>query len=304
MDQEALSREILELKKKRNAVLLAHNYQRPEVQDLADYIGDSYGLSRKASETKADVIVFCGVDFMAETAKIMNPEKIVLWPSKDALCPMAMLLKSEHILEARKKHPDAEVVLYVNTHAEQKALADCMCTSGNAVNVVNAMKSDTVIFGPDINLVHYVQKRTKKKLIAVPEKGCCQTHHQITLKDVQKVRQEHPNARLVINPECRPEIQDIADHIASTEGIIEYCKKSKEKEFIIGTEYGILYRMQKIMPDKRFYRSSELALCPTMKTITLQKVLASLKENKFEVNVPKETAEKARRALERMLQVS
>lgn len=304
MNQSELQKEVSRLKKERNAVILAHNYQRPEVQDVADFIGDSYGLSRSAAETKADVIVFCGVDFMAETAKILNPEKIVLIPALEALCPMAMLLSSEHIIEARKRYPGAEVVLYINTHAEQKALADCISTSGNAVKIVNAMKSDTVIFGPDVNLSYYVQKRSRKKIVTVPEKGVCQTHHQITLRDVEKARREHPDARLVVHPEVPPEVQDIADHIASTEGILDYCKKSGEKEFIIGTENGILYRMRKEIPGKVFYKASEMALCPTMKTITLPKIIASLKSMQNQVELPEEIASKARRALQRMMELS
>ncbi|MBM3309669.1 MAG: quinolinate synthase NadA, partial [Candidatus Altiarchaeales archaeon] len=259
MDYGRLQSEIKKLKEERNAVILSHNYQRPEVQDIADFLGDSYGLSREAAKTKADIIVFCGVDFMAETAKILNPEKTVLLPAREALCPMAMLLTSQQIIEAKKRHPDAEVVLYVNTHAEQKALADYVCTSGNAVKVVNAVKSDTVIFGPDVNLTYYVQKRTKKRLITVPERGVCQTHHQITLKDVLNARKEHPNAKVVVHPETPPAVQDMADHIASTEGIINYCKKSKSREFIIGTENGILYRMGKEIPGKKFHQASPMA---------------------------------------------
>lgn len=304
MDYSKLQSKIKELKKERNAIILAHNYQRPEVQDIADFLGDSYGLSREAAETDADVIVFCGVDFMAETAKILNPEKIVLIPALEALCPMAMLLTSEQIHEAKKQYPNSEVVLYVNTHAAQKALADCVCTSGNAVQVVNAMKSDTIIFGPDVNLSYYVQKRTKKKIVSVPENGICPTHHQITLKDVEKARLEHPKAKLVVHPEVPPEVQDTADHIASTEGIIEYCKKSKGREFIIGTEKGILYRMHKEIPGKKFYKASDMALCPTMKTITLEKVLSSLQNMQNRVEVPEEIAVKARKALQKMLEIT
>jgi quinolinate synthase len=302
MDNSTLQSEIRSLKKERNAVILAHNYQRPEVQDIADFIGDSYGLSKSAAETNADVIVFCGVDFMAETAKILNPDKTVLIPALEALCPMAMLLTSEQIRRARERYPGSEVVLYINTHAEQKALADCICTSGNVVKVVNAMKSDTVIFGPDVNLSYYVQKRTEKRIVTVPEKGVCQTHHQITLRDVEKVRREHPNALLVVHPEVPAEVQDASDHIASTEGILEYCKKSRNKEFIIGTENGILYRMRKEIPGKIFYKASEMAICPTMKTITLPKILASLKSMQSRVELTEEIASKARRALRKMLE--
>ncbi|MDD5111679.1 MAG: quinolinate synthase NadA [Candidatus Altiarchaeota archaeon] len=304
MDNSHLQSEIRALKKERNAVILAHNYQRPEVQDVADYLGDSYGLSREAAKTDADVIVFCGVDFMAETAKILNPEKTVLIPAVEALCPMAMLLTSDDIVKARKQYPGAEVVLYINTHASEKALCDCVCTSGNAVKVVNAMKSDTIIFGPDLNLAHYVRKRTGKRIVPVPEKGVCPTHHQITLKDVEQARKKHPDAKLVVHPEVPAEVQDVADHIASTEGIIEYCKKSPGKEFIIGTEKGILYRMHKEIPGKKFYPASDMAICPTMKTITLEKVLSSLKNMQNRVEVPQDTAIKARKSIERMLEIT
>ena len=294
-------KEILELKKQRNAVILAHNYQRPEVQDIADFVGDSLGLSRKASAADAKVIVFCGVDFMAETAAMINPNKTVLLPAEWALCPMAMLLSLDALLKKQKEYPDAQTVLYINTHADVKAHADCICTSANADKVVNAMKADTVIFGPDRNLAYYVRKRSKKKIVVVPEYGLCPTHHMIQVEDVMKARQAHPKAELVVHPEVIPEVQDMADHIASTEGMIAYCKQSPVEEFILGTEVGILHRMHKEMPGKKFYPASEMSFCNTMKMITLHHVRDSLKEMKHKVTVPKETADKARKAIERML---
>ncbi|MCX6695622.1 MAG: quinolinate synthase NadA [Candidatus Altiarchaeota archaeon] len=298
-----LTDEILKLKAERNAVILAHNYQRPEVIDIADYVGDSLGLSRQASASKAKVIVFCGVDFMAETASIINPEKTVLLPAEWALCPMAMMLSLPELLNVQKEYPDAETVLYINTHADVKAHADCICTSANADKIVNSMKADTIIFGPDRNLAYYVRKRTKKKIVVVPERGLCPTHHMIQPDDVEKARRAHPQAELVVHPEVIPELQDIADHIASTEGMIMYCKSSPKNEFILGTESGIIHRMKKEMPEKKFYPASDMAVCNTMKMITLHHVRDSLRDMKHKVAVPKETADKARKTIERMLSV-
>ena len=299
----SLVEEILALKKERNAVILAHNYQRPEVQDIADFVGDSLGLSRQASATDAKVIVFCGVDFMAETAAILNPGKTVLLPAEWALCPMAMLLHASDLASVQKENPGAETVLYINTHADVKALSDCICTSANADKVVNSMKSDTIIFGPDRNLAYYVKKRSKKKIIVVPDRGLCPTHHMIQVEDVLKAKKMYPKAELVVHPEVIAEIQDMADHIASTEGMIKYCKQSKASEFILGTEVGILHRMRKEIPEKKFHPACEMSVCTTMKMITLTHVRDSLKEMKHKVTVPKETADKARKAIERMLAV-
>jgi len=299
----SLEGEILKLKAERKAIILAHNYQRPEVQDIADFVGDSLGLSRQASSTDAKVIVFCGVDFMAETAAILNPEKTVLLPAEWALCPMAMLLPLDELLRKQKQHPGAQTVLYVNTHADVKAHADCICTSANAAQVVNSMEADTIIFGPDRNLAYFVQKRSKKRVITVPERGLCPTHHMIQVEDVLNVRKLHPKAELVVHPEVIPAIQDMADHIASTEGMIKYCKESKRDEFILGTEVGILHRMGKEMPKKKFYPASEMSVCNTMKMITLHHIRDALKEMKHKVTVPKETADKARKAIERMLAI-
>jgi quinolinate synthase len=295
--------EVLELKEKRNAVILAHNYQRPEVQDIADFVGDSYGLSVNASETDAEVIVFCGVDFMAETAAILNPDKKVLLPAEWALCPMAMLLNAEEVVEARKKQPRAEVVLYINTHAEVKAHADCICTSSNAVKVVNSMKSDEVIFGPDKNLAYYVEKHTDKRIIIVPERGLCPTHHMIQVQDVEKVKAMHPDAEVVVHPETIPEVQELADYIGSTTQMVEYCRDSKAKEFIIGTEVGILHRLKKENPGKEFYPASEMSVCNTMKMITLKHIRDSLRDMKHEVKIPEDTAMKSRKAIQRMLEI-
>ena len=300
---EMYVKKIKELAKEKNAVILAHNYQRPEIQDVADFVGDSLWLSIEAGKTKADVIVFCGVDFMAETAKIINPKKMVLIPEK-ALCPMAMMLSPEQIREAKAKHPGVPVVLYVNTHANCKALAEYACTSANAVKVVSSIKSDTVMFGPDANLAEYVRRKTKKDIISIPEYGMCPAHHQISTSDVNRAKNLHKNAITVVHPESRPEIWELADYVGSTEQMIKYCKNSPGKEFIIGTENGILYRMKKEMQNKEFYPASDTAICTNMKMTTLESVFNSLKYDKFEINLDEEIMKNARKGIERMLELA
>jgi quinolinate synthase len=299
-----LKEDILRLKKEKNAVILAHNYQVPEIQEVADFVGDSLELAQKATQTDAGIILFCGVDFMAETAKILNPEKKVIIPDKNACCPMAEMLKIEDLRKAKKANPGAEVVLYVNTKADAKAECDCVCTSANADKIVNLMSSDTVIFGPDQNLSYYVQKRSKKKLITVPANGMCITHHAMTMADLMKAKEKHPKALVVVHPECIPEIQEKADAIASTAGILRYCKESKDKEFIIGTENGMLYRLEKETPGKKFYSLAEDAICVNMKKNTLQKAYDALKSEKPEVTVPEKTRMAAEGAIRRMLELS
>ncbi|MDY6865248.1 MAG: quinolinate synthase NadA [Halobacteriota archaeon] len=296
--------EIDRLKTKKNAIILAHNYQRPEVQDVADFVGDSFELARKAVGTDAELIVFCGVDFMAETAAILNPDKKVLIPDIGSNCPMAQQLPSEILMRAKKEHPDAEVVLYINTLAETKVYADCICTSANAPKIVNAMESDVVLFGPDHNLAYYTQKRTKKEIISVPDYGLCPTHHQITESDLLASKEEHPDAKVVVHPECVSEIQDISDHLASTSGMVKYCMESDAKEFLIGTEVGLLYRLSKEIPGKKFYPLSKSAVCPQMKMHTIKKVIKALEDGGPEVLVAKSIAESARKPIERMLEIS
>ncbi|MDY6930840.1 MAG: quinolinate synthase NadA [Halobacteriota archaeon] len=292
------------LKTEKNAIILAHNYQRPEVQDAADFVGDSFELARKAAGTDAKLIVFCGVDFMAETAAILNPDKKVLIPDIGSNCPMAQQLPSEILVKAKEENPDAEVVLYINTLAETKVYADCICTSANAPKIVNAMESDVVLFGPDHNLAYYTQNMTKKKIIPVPEYGLCPTHHQITESDLLASKEEHPDAKVVVHPECVSEIQDLSDHLASTSGMVKYCKESDAKEFLIGTEVGLLYRLSKEIPGKNFYPLSKSAVCPQMKMHTLKKVLQALEDEGPEVLVAKSIAEDARKPIERMLELS
>jgi len=244
---------INKLRGEKNAVILAHNYQYPEIQDIADFTGDSLGLAREAQATRADVIVFCGVNFMAETASILSPEKTVLIPDLKAICPMANMLKVHDIEQKKSQYPGAEVVLYVNTLAEAKAHCDCVCTSANAASVVNAMNSDTVIFGPDRNLCDYVSARTGKIVVPVPSDGMCYVHDRLTMFDVKLAKSRHPNAKLVVHPEVRKEIQEVADAIASTDGMLNYCKDSDDVEFIIGTENGMLHRLYRETSGKKFY---------------------------------------------------
>ncbi|AEC51450.1 quinolinate synthetase [Pyrococcus sp. NA2] len=297
-----LVEEILKLKEERNAVILAHNYQLPEIQDIADFIGDSLELARKAKNVDADVIVFAGVDFMAETAKILNPDKVVLLPSKRATCAMANMLKVEHILEAKKKYPDAPVVLYVNSTAETKAYADVTVTSANAVDIVRKLDSDVVIFGPDKNLAHYVAKMTGKKVIPVPPHGHCYVHQKFTLEDVERAKKLYPNAKLMVHPECIPEVQERADIIVSTGGMIR--RACEWDEWVVFTEREMVYRLKKLYPNKKFHPAKEDAFCIGMKAITLKHIYESLRDMKYEINVPEEIAEKARRAIERMLEMS
>ena len=276
-----LAQKIQELKKEKKAVILAHNYQRPEVQDIADYTGDSIELSRKAMmEKDAELIVFCAVDFMAESAAVLNPQKKVLLPSTGARCPMAQMLTVDEIKHAKKQYPKAPVVLYVNTLASCKAEADICCTSANAVEVVNSLTADTDLFGPDSTLADYVAEKTRKNIIPIPQNGFCPTHLLFQPEDVQALKIEHPNATVIVHPECSHEMRKVADFIGSTSKMCKYAKESTAKEFIVGTENGIIHRLQKENPGKKFYVSYNGAVCPNMKLTTLYSVYASVKEEK------------------------
>lgn len=302
MKMDELVREIERLKEERNAIIMAHNYQLPEIQDIADFLGDSLELARKAVNVDADVIVFAGVDFMAETAKILNLEKTVLLPARRATCAMANMLKVEYILKAKEQYPDAPVVLYVNTTAETKAYADVTVTSANAAKIVGKLDSDVIIFGPDKNLAHYVAKVTGKKVIPVPEYGHCYVHRQFTLEDVERARKLYPNAKLMVHPECEPEVQERADIIVSTGGMIR--RAPEHDEWVVFTEREMVYRLQKLYPDIKFHPAKEDAICIGMKAITLNHIYESLRDMKYEVEVPEDIAEKAKRAIERMLEMS
>jgi len=291
---------INQLKKKHDVIILVHNYQIPEVQDIADYLGDSLDLAKKATKTDAKNIIFCGVDFMAESAKILNPDKNVIIPDIDAKCPMAGMAKAEDLIKLKKEYPDAEVVSYINTTADIKALSDICCTSSNGVNVVKSVSSDEVIFVPDQNLGAYIQRFVDKKMVLWP--GFCATHHKIHKEHIQKLKNEHPNAEILVHPECRPEIIDIADYALSTNGMVNHAKESDKKEFIIGTEKELCYRLKNENPDKMFYPIKS-AICPNMKKITLEKVLNSLETLEPKIDLSEDIIKKAKQPLERMMDV-
>lgn len=301
MDNETV-KEILKLKKQRNAIILAHNYQREEIQEIADFVGDSLELSRQATEVSCDVIVFCGVHFMAETAAILNPDKTVLLPEIDAGCPMADMVDVGKLQALMKQYPEAAVVSYVNTTAEVKAMSYICCTSANAPKIVKAIPYDEVIFVPDKNLADWVKKNVPdKKIIAYD--GFCPTHHMIKKEDVLRAKQQYPDALVVVHPECRPEVIELADHVASTSGMVRFASASNAKKFIIGTETGLIYRLKKENPDKEFYPIKKTMICPNMKITTLQSVLLALKENKYIIKVPEDIRVKAKEALDRMLSI-
>ncbi|MFH1458399.1 MAG: quinolinate synthase NadA [Candidatus Omnitrophota bacterium] len=297
-----LEDKIRELKKKRNAVILSHNYQLPEVQDVADYRGDSLELSRIASETSAEVIVFCGVHFMAETASILCPHKKVIMPDVNSGCPMAHMITVEDLRKLKREHPQAVVVGYVNTSAEVKAELDYCCTSTNAVAVVNALKDrEEIIFVPDKYLADFVQKQTGKKLVA--SNGYCPTHVKILPEDIKREREFHPRAKVIVHPECLPQVVAMADAALSTSRMVKFAQETEVKEVIVGTEVGLIYRLKADNPEKEFYPASERAVCPNMKRTTQEKILWSLEELREEVRVPDEIRLRAKKAIDRMLEI-
>ncbi len=299
--KEEITAEIKRLKKEREAIILAHNYQIGEVQDVADYIGDSLGLSQRAAQVDEQVIVFCGVHFMAETAAILAPQKTVLIPEIKAGCPMAEMITASELREWKRKYPGRKVVCYVNTTAEVKAECDVCCTSSNALKVLNAVDGDEILFAPDKNLGAYVARFTDKKII--PWDGYCYVHNNILLKDVRLKKKLYPEAEVWVHPECRPEVIDIADKVLSTGQMVKEARETKAKEVIIGTEVGIIYRMKKENPEKNFYPAKDLALCFNMKKIDLRKVLRALKDMVYRVEVPLEIRERARGAIEAMIRI-
>jgi quinolinate synthase len=298
----SLTDKILELKVRRNAVILAHNYQLGEIQDIADFTGDSLGLSIEASKTNADVIVFCGVLFMAETAAILSPQKTVLLPDIHAGCPMADMITAAGLQTLKSQHPDALVVCYVNSSAQVKALSDYCCTSSNAVKLVNNLPQDKkIIFVPDQHLGQFVREQTGRDLILWP--GFCPTHTRILADDIGDARKEHPDAMVLAHPECGPEVRALADALLSTGQMLAFAGKSDKKEFIIATEHGILHSLKKRYPDKKFYPASNKAMCPNMKKITLEKVLWSLQDMQVVITVEPDIRDRACHALDRMLDV-
>jgi quinolinate synthase len=294
-------KKIQELKSKNNAIILAHNYQLPEIQDIADIIGDSLDLAKKAQKTDAETIIFCGVDFMAESAKILNPVKKVIIPDITAQCPMANMVNIQNLLKLKKEHPDAEVVAYINTTAEVKTHSTICCTSANGVKVVKSLSAKKIIFVPDQNLGAYIQRQVlDKEMIIWP--GVCLTHHKIRKQDILKLKKDHPKAEILVHPECKPEVIDIADYAFSTNGMVNHVKESDVTEFIIGTEKEICYRLKKENPKKEFY-PIKYAICPNMKKITLDKVLKSLGTLEPEIKLSDEIMQNAKKPLQRMMDI-
>ena len=299
--EDELRERITELKKKHKAVILAHNYQIPEVQDIADFRGDSLDLSHKAAEADAQVIIFCGVYFMAEVAAILSPEKKVILPERAAGCPLADMAEPSALLEMKKNHPKATVVTYINSSAAVKAESDICCTSANALRVVEYLPNEEIIFVPDKNLGHFVSRFTKKKMILWD--GYCPTHQRLTPEEVLEAKRKHPKAKVIVHPECRPEVIDLADEVASTSGMIAFAKRTEAEEIIVGTEIGMIHRLSREAPEKRFYIASPTLVCPNMKLTTLDSILRALETLSPVITVPDEIAVRAKRALLRMLEV-
>lgn len=298
-DNQKLADRILELKKRRNAIILAHNYQASEVQDIADFVGDSLELSRIAASTQADLIVFCGVRFMAETASILCPDKQVLLPDKDAGCPMADMITGEQLRLKRQELPGYAVVCYINSSAEVKAESDYCCTSANAVRIVNSIDADKILFIPDQYLGSYVASQSGKDIVLWP--GYCPTHARINIESILETKRDYPDAVVLAHPECRTEIVRMSDEILSTGGMLRFAKTTDAPNMIMATEVGILHRLRQENPLKNFIPASEQAICPNMKRINLEKILWSLEDRQFEIRVPEPIRIKAKQAVDRML---
>lgn len=299
MEQKELIEKINRLKQEKDAVILVHNYQRKEIYEVADLLGDSLDLAKKAANVKAKIIVFCGVDFMAETAKILNPAAKVLLPAKDASCPMANMIKVEKLREMKKMYPDAAVVSYVNTNADVKAESDACCTSMNAVDIVNKLPQKKIIFVPDINLGKWVQAHTHKEIILCS--GFCLVHHKFTAEQIKESKKLHPNAKIIAHPEAPLDVLKLSDYVTGTGGMIKTAKEDSAKEFIIVTEEGMVNRLIKEVPDKKFYAIG--SVCFNMKKTTLEKVYEALEKEQFEIKVPVEIARKAKIALDKMIEL-
>lgn len=306
MEFSQVQRKILRLKEGEKALILAHNYQRPEIQEIADFVGDSLQLCLTATKVEDfKYIVFCGVDFMAETAAILNPDKIVVIPDVEARCPMAAQLPAKIVVEAKKKYSDAEVMLYVNTLAEAKAEADVICTSSNASKIAGKLNSTRILFGPDWNLAWYTAKHCpNKEIIPIPEKGYCIVHKLFRAEDILNLKKKYPDAEVLVHPECDPEVQNIADFIGSTEQMCKRCLETSSKKFIIGTEVGLVDRLKRELPGREYIPALENAVCENMKLHTLEKVYHALERKKTVVKVSDHIAEKSRSAIERMLKLS
>jgi len=293
-----LKDEIKKLKKEKNALILAHNYQLPEVQEIADFVGDSLELARTAQKSQAKIIVLCGVRFMAESAKILSPEKKVLLPRKEAGCPMADMVNASQLREFKEKHPGAVVVSYVNTSAEVKAESDLCCTSSNALKILTRLEAEKIIFVPDQNLASYCQRFVKKQII--PWDGYCYVHTRFSAQEVKKAKEKIPEAVLIVHPECTPEVIDLADYVLSTGQMVKFCREAREKKFLIGTEEGLIYRLKKENPDKKFFSAGTAKVCANMKLTRLQDVYLSLLEEKHPIELPSEVIFRAKKALEQM----
>ena len=302
MDYSAMQEELRALAREKGAVILAHNYQRPEVQDAADYVGDSLGLSRQAAAADAQVILFCGVDFMAETAAILAPEKTVIIPEARAQCPMAAMVDPTGLAALKAEHPEAVVVSYVNTSAAVKALSDICCTSANAPEVVASVPADReIIFTPDCNLGAWVAAKTGREMILW--QGYCPTHDLIQPDDILEAKAAHPHAKVVVHPECRPDVTALADAVESTSGMIRFCREDAAEEFIIGTEAGMIHRLSTDVPGKRYYLVTEATVCPNMKMTTVRKAIQALRVMGPVISVPEDIRVKALAAVQRMVEI-
>ncbi|MFX1300541.1 MAG: quinolinate synthase NadA [Promethearchaeota archaeon] len=300
-----LQQEIRNLAEEKDAIILAHNYQPPEIQEIADYLGDSFGLCQKAQQIETDIILFCGVRFMAETAAILNPDKQVLIPDTSARCPMAAQLPASLIREAKTRHPGLPVILYVNTTAEAKAQADVICTSSNLCKILEGLDTNPVLFGPDGNMADYARYICGYDVIPIPEHGFCHVHVTFSFDpEILKLQQEHPGAKLLVHPECDWALQSQADFIGSTGQMLEYAQNSPAHIFIIATEVDLVTRLRKEIPNKTFLPALQYAVCKSMKKITLEKVRASLLKNQFPITVAAPIAKQARKAIQRMLDLT
>ena len=297
--------EIKQLKEEKNAIILAHNYQPKEIQDIADFLGDSLELCIKASEIEdKDLVVFCGVDFMAETAYILNRDKKIVIPDINAECPMAHMLPEEELLKAKEEHPDAGVILYVNSIAEAKQHADTLCTSANAVKITESLPHDKILFGPDNNLGSHVSEKIDKEIIPVPKGGHCYVHKLFHVEDVELKREEYPNAIIICHPECNMDVQQASDEVLSTGGMLKFIAESDAEEFVIGTEIDMITRLNSEIPGKKLYPMLEGAICETMKLHTLEKVRDALKNKDPVITLPDEVANKSLKAVQHMLEAS
>jgi len=299
MTEHSLKERVLEVKRRKDALVLVHNYQIAEVQEIGDFIGDSLELARKAVDARKNLIVFCGVRFMAETAKILNPAAKVLIPRMDAGCPMADMVTREDVLALRQKYPDATVCSYVNTNADVKAETDICCTSANAVDVIASIPSRRVIFTPDRNLAAYVARKVNTEII--PFDGFCYVHNRFSADEVRQAKVAHPEAVVIVHPECKPEVIDLADRVLSTSGMMRFAKESQATEFVVATEVGLLERMAREIPGKRFYSPGKARYCFNMKRIRLEDVLRSLVDEVYEIDLEPEIMDRARKPLERMI---